>query len=171
LTESARKTKEEQDKAIESFEKLQREQALGPEGVVLEALGARVDAARAALANPFSRGSVETLKANLAAAQALLDEALDKRGKSLKKTQETSDQTYAGNLATLVAFNTSESAARSAALAEIARYQVALKGLGEAEYAARAEIIGKIKTLEAPFKAEQAKIDAEVTKNLPGSAD
>ncbi|MDP9202293.1 MAG: hypothetical protein M3P26_10250 [Gemmatimonadota bacterium] len=166
LTESTRKVTEEQNKAIEAFEKLQREKAQGPEGVVLSALGAQIDEAQAALANPFSHGSVASQKANLARLNADLADALDERAKVIRKNAESTENTYVGNIATLVSYNAHDAAARRTALTEIRRYQNELAALGEGEVTKRAEIISKIKTLNATFEEENKKAAANEEKAM-----
>jgi hypothetical protein len=160
LTESARKATEEQNKAIEAFEKMAREKALGPEGAVIEGLNAQIASAQEGLASPFSRGSVASQQANLDRLNKDLRQATSERDAILGKSAENTDKAFAGNLASLVAYNANDEVARRHSLALIKAYQGELAQLGDADVEKRAEIIGKIKTLNATFEEEDKKAAA-----------
>jgi uncharacterized membrane protein YgcG len=166
LTESARKATDEQNKAIEAFEKMSREKALGPEGVVIDSLNKQIAEAQDKLASPFSQGSVASQQANLDRLTKDLKQAMADRDATLGKSAENTDKTLAGDLATLVAYNVHSEAARQSALTLIRGYQATLANLGDSEVAKRAEVIAQIKALEAPFKAEEGKADAALSRNI-----
>jgi hypothetical protein len=199
LTESARKATEEQNKAIESFDKLEHSKHLGPQGETLEALNARVAAAEKARAatlaaiaaanapatgpasqavNPFGGGAVgaeigaaiakrqsQALGRQLAEDNDRIRTATAERDAILAKSAENTDRTFAGNLASLLSFNEHDQTARRNALALIKAYQNDLAHLGDADVEKRAELIGKIKTLNATFVAEDRRA-AELSKAI-----
>lgn len=157
ITKDTREAKEENDKLIESFEKAQRlKSAGGVEGQTATALQQRVDNARAALANPFSRGSTASLRKELETATKLLAAATSEQGNILQRGAQTTDQAYAANLASLISSNRATEAERRHAAELIRAWEADLAKLPATDTAGRATLSGMIDTLKnAPPKIKE----------------
>jgi hypothetical protein len=166
MTSAARAATEAQDKAIESFEKMQKEKALGPEGTVLAALNAQILAKQAQIDAPqriavsdelghAGSGATGTQseraaqQARMSQLQADLEAVTKLRDDAMRKQSESDEHNHASQLASLIHFNEQDKAVRAQGLADMKIYQKQLADLPSwASLQQRASITGDISTLK-----------------------
>jgi hypothetical protein len=185
LTAGMRKTMDESDKVIKALLKMAELDALGFGGkflqdigkmgealpvetewaAVLTNLGTILSQVNPALSELFKWQSESHIVA-LGDMPKAMEEAFRRMIDAQRKGNDALEKSRAADLATLVAYNGRDEAARQSALTQIRKYQEDLAALGETEYAKRAELVRRIDQLNAPFKAEQGKEDAAFSKDI-----
>ncbi|MFL5481134.1 MAG: hypothetical protein ACJ8AK_03010 [Gemmatimonadaceae bacterium] len=150
FTSSSREAEKAQDDLLKKMREVEAQRlAGGVEGQTVGAAQAEVASAKAALANPFSQGSTNTLKANLTKANDDLAVAIANRDALYTKSTESQDRTFTSDLASLITHHQATHEQRLIGLALLKADQEALDKLPKWDVSGRAGMGSEIDKLHS----------------------